>query len=92
MSRSLWPRPVTPIITMPQTSVGHAILRHHTAYDLMEHANIEADPERPLAPFTMFSMSLVALPSALVGMLYLALAAPLLLRAPDAHHPARHRS
>ena len=36
-------------------------------------AQILADPDAPLQPLTMFSMSVVGLPAALAGTLYLAL-------------------
>ena len=50
-----------------------------TSTNLVLNANINSDPDAPLEPFGMFSMTLVALPAVLVGFLYLALVAPLLL-------------
>jgi len=51
-----------------------------TSTNLVLNAQIENDPDAPLLPFTMFSMTAVGAPVALLGVLYMALAAPILLR------------
>jgi di/tricarboxylate transporter len=51
-----------------------------TSTNLVLNSQIENDPEAPLQPFTMFSMSVAGIPAAIVGILFLALAAPVLLR------------
>lgn len=52
-----------------------------TSTNLVLNAQIEADAQAPLSPLSMFSMSIVALPAAAVGMLYLSLVSPLVFRA-----------
>lgn len=52
-----------------------------TSTNLVLNAQIEADPNAPLQPLSMFSMSLVAFPAAVVGICYLSLAAPCVFRA-----------
>ena len=59
-----------------------------TSTNLVLNANINSDLNAPLEPFTMFSMTLVALPAALVGAVYLSLVAPRLLRPPAASSAA----
>ena len=53
-----------------------------TSTNLVLNAQIEADPAAPVEPFELFAMTPVAAPAALVGVLVLAVTAPLLLR-PD---------
>ena len=51
-----------------------------TSTNLVLNAQIEADPNAPLKPLSMFSMSLVGFPAAVAGILYLSVAAPLAFR------------
>ena len=48
-----------------------------TSTNLVLNSQIEADTDAPLAPLSMFSMTAVAAPSAVIGMLYLTIAAPI---------------
>jgi Na+/H+ antiporter NhaD/arsenite permease-like protein len=52
-----------------------------TSTNLVLNSQIVADPDAPLAPLSMFSMTIVAAPSVFIGMLYLAVAAPLAFQA-----------
>jgi len=51
-----------------------------TSTNLVLNAQIEADPNAPLKPLSMFSMSLVGFPAAVAGIFYLSVAAPLAFR------------
>jgi di/tricarboxylate transporter len=51
-----------------------------TSTNLVLNSQIENDPQAPLEPFTMFSSTIVGVPAAIVGILFLSLAAPVLLR------------
>jgi len=51
-----------------------------TSTNLVLNAQIEADPDAPLKPLGMFTMSLVGIPAAVVGILYLSVATPLAFR------------
>jgi len=51
-----------------------------TSTNLVLNAQIEADPNAPLKPLGMFTQSLVAIPAAFVGILYLSVATPLAFR------------
>jgi len=51
-----------------------------TSTNLVLNAQIEADPDAPLKPLRMFTMSLVGIPAAVVGILYLSVATPLAFR------------
>jgi len=51
-----------------------------TSTNLVLNAQIEADTDAPLSPLGMFSMTAVALPGALTGVLYLAIVMPLLFQ------------
>ena len=51
-----------------------------TSTNLVLNAQIESDPLAPLEPLTMFSMTLVGLPAAIVGILFLSCAAPRVFR------------
>jgi di/tricarboxylate transporter len=48
-----------------------------TSTNLVLNSQIEADKDAPLAPLSMFSMTAVAAPSAVIGMVYLTIAAPI---------------
>jgi di/tricarboxylate transporter len=51
-----------------------------TSTNLVLNSQIENDPQAPLEPFTMFAMSPAGVPAALMGVFYLALAVPVMLR------------
>jgi di/tricarboxylate transporter len=51
-----------------------------TSTNLVLNSQIESDADAPLDPLTMFSMTAVGIPSAIVGLLYLAFVVPLALQ------------
>ena len=98
MASGMAPNDAPQVLLMPlsfASMLGGMCTLIGTSTNLVLNAQIIADRDAPLPPLSMFSMTLVGLPSAVVGIFYLAIASPLIFRSaslPSAEHPGQLES